>query len=303
MKFPEAFFENLVDNLYDGVYFVDPTRKILYWNSGAERITGYSREEMVGRYCPDNILQHVDAGGRPLCLVGCPLTRAIFDGITREEEVYLRHKSGHRLPVLTKASPIRNEEGKVIGAVEVFSDNSRNAEASLKAQHLERQALIDPVTGLGNRRYCEKMLAGLLDEQTRNRKPFGVLMVDIDHFKKVNDTYGHDVGDEVLQMVAKTMSGNMRGFDFLGRWGGEEFLVLVSEVEEDILFFVAERCRVLVERSYLSKEGKPISVTISIGAALSRFEDNAETVVKRADEAMYKSKETGRNRVTVGPSV
>jgi diguanylate cyclase (GGDEF)-like protein/PAS domain S-box-containing protein len=299
VKFPDTFFENLVDNLYDGVYFVDPTRKILYWNQGAERITGYSREEMLGRYCPDNILQHVDSTGRALCLVGCPLTRAIHDGVAREEEIYLRHKEGHRVPVLVKSSPIRGEEGRIIGAVEIFSDNSRHKDASLKAQAMERQAMMDVVTGLGNRRYCEKMLEGMLEEQKRRRKSFGVLMADIDLFKAVNDTFGHDVGDEVLRMVAKTLSNNMRGLDYLGRWGGEEFLLLVSDVDEEVLFFVAERCRALVEKSYLSSAGRNIKVTISVGGTLSHPKDDTVTVVKRADESLYVSKERGRNRVTI----
>ncbi len=301
MEFPDAFFENLVDNLYDGVYFVDPTRKILYWNRGAERITGYTREEMVGRYCPDNILQHVDATGRALCLVGCPLTRAIHDGVSREEEIFLRHKEGHRVPIVVKASPIRGAEGRIIGAVEIFSDNSRQQDAALKAQAMERQALVDVVTSLGNRRYCEKVLEGMLQDQKRRKKPFGVLMADIDHFKAVNDTHGHDVGDEVLRMVAKTLSGNMRGLDYLGRWGGEEFLLLVADVDEEILYFVAERCRVLVEKSYLAAEGRNIRVTLSLGGTLSRPQDDAVSVVKRADENLYRSKQGGRNRVTMDP--
>lgn len=301
MKFPDSFFENLIDNLYDGVYFVDPTRKILYWNQGAERITGYTREEMLGRYCPDNILQHVDAAGRALCLVGCPLTRAIHDGIAREEEIYLRHKQGHRVPVLVKSSPIRGEEGRIIGAVEIFSDNSRQKDESLKAQVLERQALMDPVTGLGNRRYCEQALEDMMKEHRRQKRAFGVLIVDLDRFKDVNDRHGHAVGDDVLRMVGRTLSQNMRGLDCLGRWGGEEFLLLVADVDEEMLFFVAERCRALVEQSYLNVNADRVRVTISVGGTLSKPLDDALSVVKRADQNLYLSKERGRNRVTVDP--
>lgn len=299
MTFDENFYENLLDHLHDGVYFVDPTRKILYWNDGAERITGYSREEMVGRYCPDNILQHTDSIGRALCLVGCPLTRAIHEGVSREEEVFLRHKDGHRVPVLTKASPVRNAEGRVIGAVELFSDNSRKMEAISKAEILERQAMVDVLTGLGNRRYCDDMLEGMLKAASRNGKAFGVLMMDLDRFKDVNDRYGHDTGDDVLRMVGKTISSNMRGFDYVGRWGGEEFMGLVAETDEEGLFYVADRCRVLVEKSYLMRDGKKVSVTLSVGAALYRPTDNATTIVKRADQMLYISKEKGRNRVTM----
>ncbi len=299
MEFSEDFFRNLVDQFSDGVYFVDPTRKILYWNQGAEKITGYDRDEVLGSYCPDNILQHVDATGQMLCLVGCPLTRALRDGVTHEEEIFLRHKDGHRVPILSRAIPVRNEQGMIVGAIEIFSDNSRQYDALSKARILEAQAILDALTGLGNRRYCDQRLEELLREQKRKKKVFGVLLFDIDYFKNINDTYGHDVGDEILRMVGKTLSGNMRGFDFLGRWGGEEFLALVTEADAEILYFVAERCRVLVEKSSLQVGAKKVSVTISVGATLSNALDDEVSILRRVDQLMYQSKENGRNRVTL----
>ncbi|GAG00076.1 unnamed protein product, partial [marine sediment metagenome] len=122
---------------------------------------------------------------------------------------------------------------------------------------------------------------------------------DIDHFKRVNDSHGHDAGDAVLKTVARTLLESSRGFDILGRWGGEEFLGLVQNVDEDHLGVVSERLRALVAASSVRHGDAEIRVTVSIGATLARTDDTPERLVKRADSVMYESKRAGRNRVTL----
>jgi len=295
----KTFFRDLLDNLYDGVYFVDRDRKITYWNKGAERITGYSTEEVVGRCCSENILMHVDDAGRQLCLGGCPLAKTIEDEQEREAEIYLHHKMGHRVPVRVRVTPLRDDAGKLIGGVEVFSDNSSNINAYQRIEALERVAFLDPLTGVGNRRYTEMILEGRLNEFHRYGWSFAVLYLDIDHFKQVNDTYGHDVGDQALKVVARTLLNNLRSFDFIGRWGGEEFFGIMVNVDESQLAQIANKFRFLVEHSTIPVGPKMIHVTISIGATLARREDTLEKLVKRADDLLYQSKTKGRNRVTV----
>src|SRR5208283_429737 len=117
-----SFHEKLLDGIFDGVYFVDVERKLTYWNRGAERLTGYSAGEAVGRPCYDNFLVHVDETGRALCLNGCPLHRTIGDGQAREAEVFLRHKLGHRISVYVRVAPITDQSGQIVGAVEIFSE-------------------------------------------------------------------------------------------------------------------------------------------------------------------------------------
>ncbi len=152
---PSSFHEKLLDSLYDGVYFVDRERKITYWNHGAEQLTGYPRDEAVGRHCFDNFLVHVDGEGCALCFGGCPLAATIADGQRREAEIYLRHKLGHRLPVSVRATPIRDSAGNIVGAVEVFNDISAKKTVERRASELERLAFRDVLTGLPNRRYIE----------------------------------------------------------------------------------------------------------------------------------------------------
>jgi diguanylate cyclase (GGDEF)-like protein len=128
-----------------------------------------------------------------------------------------------------------------------------------------------------------------------------LLFGDIDRFKGFNDTYGHDVGDRVLRMVASTLRDNVRGDDVVGRWGGEEFVVLVqgTSSQADVVA-LGEKLRALVEASRLDLPKESVTVTISLGATLLQPGDSPESLVRRADLLMYRSKEAGRNRVTAG---
>ena len=110
------FYKDLIDNLYDGVYFVDRDRRITYWNKGAERITGFNAERMLGHFCHDNLLNHVTENGVQLCFNGCPLHATMADGRSRQAEIYLHHSDGQRIPVLVRTVPIRDENGEITGA-------------------------------------------------------------------------------------------------------------------------------------------------------------------------------------------
>src|SRR5512132_3811188 len=118
------FYKEIIDNLYDGIYFVDRGRVITYWNKGAERITGYQATHTIGRACRDNLLNHVSDTGVPLCMTDCPLAAVMEDGNPREVEVFVHHADGHRLPVVIRATALRDRIGNIIGAIETFSNNS-----------------------------------------------------------------------------------------------------------------------------------------------------------------------------------
>jgi diguanylate cyclase (GGDEF)-like protein/PAS domain S-box-containing protein len=298
MKLDDSLFRELLDNLYDGVYFVDNDRTILFWNRGAERLTGYRKEEVVGSRCMDHLLRHVNSEGVLLCLHNCPLHATMQNGVPSEDEIFLHHKDGHRLPVRVRISPLLDGEGTVVGAIEIFSDNSEKIHSLEIIQDLERKVFLDPLTGLANRRYVDLALPARFDELQRYGWPFGIVMLDVDHFKGVNDRYGHDFGDETLKIIARTLLGGSRSSDIIGRWGGEEFIAVLTNVTALKLRNSAERYRVLVEQSSLPMESGLIQVTISAGATLVVPEDTPETIIKRADKLLYQSKAAGRNRVT-----
>lgn len=298
MEQDENFYKRILENLFDGVYFVDRRRRITYWNKGAERISGFKPGEVLGRSCADNLLMHVDNAGTVLCSSGCPLRATMQDGEVREVEVFLHHAEGHRVPVVVRATPLRDEQGEIVGAVETFSDNSNMIEALKRVDQLNQEAHQDPLTGIGNRRYIEMKIKTSLAEFNQNYQPFGLLMLDIDRFKRVNDEYGHDVGDQVLKMIASTIEKNIRTTDNIGRWGGEEFLVLVHNLDLNHLHWISDKLRALVASSYLPVSGKLVQVTVSVGATLVKPADSLATLVKRADRLLYKSKAEGRDRVT-----
>lgn len=295
----QSFYEKMLNSISDGVYFIDLNRKVTYWNKAAERLSGYSAQEVLGKSCADNVLRHVDEKGTQLCVVGCPLAATMADGATREASVFMHHKFGHRIPVFVRASPMRDATGNIIGAVEMFSENSNRMNILKEMEALRKEVLMDPLTGVGNRRYADISLDRLEKTVKESKVPYGVIFVDIDFFKKVNDTWGHHAGDLVLTMVANTLGGSLRPLDVICRWGGEEFVILVPNTTTEGLTTTAERLRMLVESTWLDFEDDKIRVTASFGGAVSVGEESAVSVVDRADKQVYLSKEAGRNCIHI----
>jgi len=299
MNLEKDFYESIIENLHDGLYFVTRNRIITYWNKAAEQISGYTANEVVGKSCSDNILTHVDSKGNHLCTGMCPLAATITDGKPHEDEVYMHHKDGHRLPVSVRVSPLTDRDGKIIGGVELFTDISNQAANQLRVKELEKLALIDTLTQLANRRYIDREIQNRIEEKKRLNVPFGILFMDIDHFKKFNDTYGHDVGDKVLKFISNTLVSNARPFDLFGRWGGEEFIGIIRNINDNDLELLGNRVRSLIENSYIMHENEKLNVTISIGATLVNANDSIDSLIKRADTNLYKSKKAGRNCLTI----
>jgi diguanylate cyclase (GGDEF)-like protein/PAS domain S-box-containing protein len=295
--FDDAFHRDIVDNLADGVYYVDRERRITYWNHGAEALTGFAAGAVVGHRCFDDILKHVDGEGHGLCAGGCPLAATIEDGQRRELEVWLRHRDGSRRPVRVRTAPIRRE-GEIVGAVEIFDDAASLVAARRSASQAEHDALTDELTGLANRRMFDLILAARLEDLERYGTPLGLLLGDLDHFKAINDQHGHLVGDDVLRVVAATLRGAVRAGDLVARWGGEEFTVIANRATRRELELMAERVRALVAATDVSlASGGVVHPTISVGAALASAGEQASALLERADAALYAAKAGGRDRV------
>lgn len=291
----------VLDELFDGVYFTDRDRRITYWNRGAEVISGFSAAEVVGRRCMDGILAHVDAHGSELCHGPCPLAMTMADSRTRECQIYLHHKEGHRVPVNVRTLPIRDPGGAVIGGAEVFEDAAREHRMRREIAELRRAAELDALTEIPNRRYLDLQVRAKLREQREFASPFGVLLCDVDRFKAFNDSHGHAAGDAVLRTVARTLAGGVRALDVAGRWGGEEFLVVAANATAEALEALGERLRALVGTSVVTAGDRTLSVTISLGGAAATAGDTPEALLARADAALYRAKEAGRNRMQLAP--
>ena len=183
---------------------------------------------------------------------------------------------------------------------DLSSDRTRPKPSRLRIAELQQALLVDPLTHLANRRYADIQLEARLNELRRYGAAFGVLFFDIDHFKDFNDRHGHPVGDRVLVRVASVASRSVRSMDAVCRWAGDEFLALIGHVDREQLTRVAEKIRLRVAKSAVRVGHAALPVTLSVGAAVADADESALELLSRVDRLMYRSKELGGNRVTVG---
>lgn len=168
----------------------------------------------------------------------------------------------------------------------------------IKAQ-FEQQAYVDALTGVHNRHWMNDAFPRSIHRCAFSKQPFSIMIIDIDHFKRVNDTYGHLVGDLALKTVAQCMVKNFRPHDLLARYGGEEFAVLLPDTRPEEAIMVADRLRAKVAEEKINCEDISFQVTISVGVARTLHEDKLEALIGEADQALYRAKERGRNRVEI----
>ena len=161
----------------------------------------------------------------------------------------------------------------------------------------KQKALYDGLTGIYNRAVFNDRIVKEVEKAKREKKPLSFLIMDIDHFKKINDTYGHQTGDMVLKILATQVKKVMRDFDFLARYGGEEFVVILPDTELEKAKEIAERIRTKIEKTKFIYKSERIPVTLSIGVTLLKPDDNEKSLIERADKALYEAKNSGRNRV------
>ena len=298
---PDDFMLHVLNKIDEGAYLIDRNRIVTFWNFGAEKISGFTADEVVGRSCADQILNHVDSSGNRLCGEKCPLLDVMTSGEDKSALVFLHHKNGSRIPVRVHAIPLKDEKERVTGVLEIFSDTSEVRLTRRKIDLLHEELYTDPLTNVGNRRFLDKELDRFFRDFNENRSFFAAVLCDIDDFKWVNDSYGHDFGDRVLAMTASTLLEALRDEDVVCRWGGEEFLLLLPGVQEEgELFSIVERLRILIRESFLTVHLERVSVTASFGVTSVKEGDDAATLFKRADRLLFRSKRKGKDRVTVG---
>lgn len=301
----EESLRGILDAVSDGVYVTTAERRIVFWNKGAERITGYSVDEVLNKHCYDNILVHMDVLGKNLCFDGCPLQKCMETGERQEaKELFLKKKDGQRLAVYVKASVL------VIGSerygVEIFGELPSVAGSTLAEQlkELADSSIMDPLTGIYNRRYIDTILEQQYGLFKRHFQRFGLVMIDVDNFKSVNDTFGRLAGDEALKLVASVLRRSVRSVDCLARFGGDEFIIVCPLVELEGIEKLSERIVEMVHHSVLSSPDSPkqsIQVSISVGGSMVDYKDkSAEDIIARADEALYRVKRDGGNWYALG---
>lgn len=277
----------------EGIFGVDRNHVTTFINPAAQKMLGYEPAAVVGRNMHALIHQRT-AGGEVCALASCPIARTLDDCQPHVCEDWLVRSNGSVFPVQMTVTPIR-EGGDCNGAVIVFRDISELKEKEAALTHLART---DTLTGLANRRHFIEQLNAEIQRWQRNSHQAALLMVDLDFFKRVNDTWGHATGDEVLGHFAETLRHSLRRIDLPGRVGGEEFAVLLPDCNAADARAAAERLRQLVESQPAPTAAGPVAITVSIGVTLFQAGDiSDDQPLLRADRALYRAKQAGRNRV------
>ncbi len=292
----QARLASVVENTDDAVLGILLDGTITLWNRAAKNIFGFSEMEIVGQHI--SILVPDNYKNEPAYLI-----ESIKRGqvMTNFETKRLR-KDGTEIEVALTLSPFHDDHGNIIGISSIARDIRQQKqlirEKEALIEKLEAVTLTDALTGLWNRRGFAQRLDNELARFRRNRRPFSLLLLDIDHFKKINDTYGHAAGDMVLKELSRKFKINMREMDTICRWGGEEFLIMVVETDLAGAKRFAEKIRMAAEGMNINFEGQTISVTLSIGVSeFLKFDTKFDDILKLADKRLYKAKAEGRNRV------
>ncbi|MBN2143483.1 MAG: sensor domain-containing diguanylate cyclase [Candidatus Aureabacteria bacterium] len=298
MKPDEISCHQIFDHMPDAVMFFDLNRNVAYCNQAAVKISGYPENEIHGKTCHELFVCR-DFNERVAYSGECVFDSVFRDGKPVSGDVFLMQKNGTKLPVFSRTSPLMNASGAIIGALRIFYDNSPRYEMEKHVEQLETIAYLDPLTGLANRRFTEASLSARLAEMRRYKWPFGILLLDIDHFKSINDTYGHEAGDKALKFVSHLLLSVVRTSDVIGRWGGEEFLAVFANAGSQSLSAIAEKFRRILESSVFAYDHAELKMTVSSGGTVAKESDTIESIVRRADLNLYQSKQNGRNRSTL----
>ena len=290
------FHDRLLDSMHDGVVFVDNGLKIMRWNRAAERLTGISAAGVLHKHWLPSLLDMRDEHGTAIPNEECPLAFAVVTGVQTLRRLAIAGRNGVALSVDAHMVPVVSRDGTGHGAALLLRDASRQITLEERVETLHEQATRDSLTQVANRAEFDRTLAQFVLTHLEAGLPCALIICDIDHFKKVNDKFGHQAGDEALIAFAALLKANCRPGDFVARYGGEEFAMLCADCDNATATGRAEEIRrTLAAAAQPALHGK--SITASFGVTEVQGGDSAETMLRRADRALYQAKDNGRNLV------
>ncbi|MBI1247571.1 diguanylate cyclase [bacterium] len=291
------FQESLFRNINDAVVFLDLNLQILGWNQGAERLTGLPRDAVEGHPWTSELLGLTDQRGRKFQPESDPVRVALTSNVQAMRRLSIRNAAGNFVSVVAHIIPVKGESGEGMGVTVQMHDATSVESMEEQIQSLHYKATRDPLTGLCNRAEMDRALVEMVQRHTTAGKPCCVIICDIDFFKKINDTYGHQAGDEALIGFAKLLEQYATTNDMCARYGGEEFVILCPNCDNEKAAALAERIRgELASKPQTALGGK--NMTASFGVTELQRGDTSNSILNRADRALLQSKEMGRNIVT-----
>jgi diguanylate cyclase (GGDEF)-like protein len=293
----ESLFQmRLLDNMHDAVIFVDAHLKVLRWNHGAERLTGIAGSSMGQRPWSPGLLNLHNEKGEPIAEDDCPVHGAIRSGVQSLRRLSICGRNGRSIPVDTHTLAVVGDDGTTFGAVLLLHDASSEISLEERCQSLHEKATKDPLTQVANRAELDCVHEAFIRNHRQHHLPCSLLICDLDKFKQVNDTYGHQAGDDVIKSLATLLKNSCRPGDLVARYGGEEFVMLCADCDNAGIARRAEQIRKGLSHICQPRlDGR--SITASFGVTEIQPGDTAETMLRRADRALLMAKAKGRNTV------
>lgn len=305
----------LLDHLSIGIAVIDREMKIVFWNRWMAEHSLISHDKIIGQKI-EELFPSLDKG---------KFTKRAREAFERNQPVFFNKKiNPHMFPFYSGRSyiekklapmeqtvilsPLHDEKGNtehLLVSVFDISDFISHQNALLKStEEMERLSHTDDLTQIPNRRNILEILNSEIQTHNRKKRPMSIAMLDIDYFKKINDDYGHQCGDKVLSELAQFISGQLRDYDTIGRYGGEEFLIILPETTGEQAFAICDRIRKAIQENVHKYNGRNIHLTASLGIAARGSEENIPiyNFIKEADRCLYIAKDTGRNRTEIKES-
>ena len=290
------FHRKLLESMHDAVIFVDGSLRVVLWNRAAERLTGIPPASIEHKLWDPALVGLRDEQQKLITEADCPVIQAIKSGVQTLRRLSVTGRGGQRVEVDAHLVPVHGKNGVSHGAALLLHDASSQITLEQRVQTLHEKATRDPLTQVANRSEFDRIHATCVQSHLERQLPCSLVICDIDHFKRINDNYGHQAGDEVLIAFAALLRRHCRAGDLVARYGGEEFVLLCADCDNSTATRRAEQLRAeLAELPMQALAGK--AITSSFGVTELQSGDTPETMLRRADRALYQAKEAGRNTV------
>lgn len=291
-----SFHENLIDHMHDGVVFIDQSLQVQRWNRGVERLTGIVADSILLKTWSPRLVDMRDVRGKPLLDADCPVIQTILTGVQTLRRLSLSGREGERLTVDCHVVPVLGSNGTILGTSVLLHDASSESTLEERVQNLHERATRDPLTQLGNRAEFDRLLEKFVREHLSRWTSCSLIICDLDHFKSINDRFGHQAGDEAIVTFARLMQRMCRAGDLVARYGGEEFVMLCADCDISTANDRAEDLRRELSAIQLPMLGGK-HITASFGVTELQQGDTPETMLCRADRGLLQAKSMGRDRV------
>lgn len=277
----------ILESMHTAVYFVGRDQRIQFWNHGAERITGYLRQDVVGHFCKDFFPAQKDEDATGVCEIGGALSEVLRDGRPTCSDVAIRHREGHQVLLRVRAVPIRGADGAIVGAAESFEEDDRGRDTERRRSKLQEYGCLDGTTGLLSATYTQTHLGECLGTFAKHHLPFSIACVRVDNLAQLRTQYGPAALREVIRIVAQTLENSLRPTDFLGRSEGGGFLAILPECNSLDAARLEIRLQGWLRNMSVKWWGDEFPVSATIVLATAESSDTVESLIARGERRLH----------------